>query len=405
MNKPKVSVIVPIYGVEKYLRQCMDSLMAQTLRELEIILVDDGSKDKCPEMIDEYAVRDSRVVAIHKLNGGYGSACNAGFALASGEYVAIVEPDDYISLFMYERLYEIAEKNDCDIVKSAFYTYFDIAGKRQENKKNCWFPKVSQKKCLWEMPKGVFTIHEHPEFFYFHPSIWSCIYRRDFIERHKIKMEEIPGAGWADNLFQVQTLCSAKRVFYTEQAFYHWRLQHQDDAEDLKDLTIPFLRTRTIHQWLRDSGITDKNIWACLYKREIAYAHIVLRVAKWRLLFELKPLFMEMFNDMELKIIKTNKYITPDDRREYHSYLHSYYWNYFYYCFNRGMRILKDVLRAFRRPLIQIRIPNRFIFKSDYFRIIFLGLQIAEEGHLAFDIPSWKRIEIGGGKRRKSGVN
>jgi glycosyltransferase involved in cell wall biosynthesis len=351
MNKPKVSVIVPIYGVEKYLRECLDSILKQTLRELEIILVDDGGKDECPEIIDEYVVQDKRIVAVHKPNGGYGNACNAGFELASGEYVAIVEPDDFISSAMYEHLYEITRKNDCDIVKSAFYTYFDISGKRQESRKNYWYPKLSKKKCLWEMPQGVFTIHEHPEFFYFHPSVWSCIYRRDFIERHKIRMEEIPGAGWADNLFQVQTLCFAKRVFYTDQAFYHWRLKQQDDAEDLKDLTIPFLRTRTIHKWLRDSGITDENIWACLYKREIAYANIVFRVAKYKQLLELKPLFMEMFDDMQSEIIKANKYVTPGDRRAYYRYFHSYYCNYFYYCYKHGMRILKDFLRAFRRSL------------------------------------------------------
>jgi glycosyltransferase involved in cell wall biosynthesis len=392
MNRPKVSVIVPVYGVEKYLRQCLDSIIAQTLRELEIILVDDGGKDQCPDIIDEYAVKDSRVVAVHKSNGGYGSACNAGFALASGEYAAIVEPDDYIDCDMYERLYEIAKKNDCDVVKSAFFTFFDITGKRQENKKNCWFPSVSQKKCLWEMPQSVFTIHEHPEFLYFHPSIWSCIYRRDFIKQHKIRMEEIPGAAWTDNLFQVQTLCLAKRVFYTDEAFYHWRLKQEDDAEDLKDLTIPFLRTQTIHQWLRDNSITDENIWACLYKREIAYARTIFRVAKYKRLLELKPLFTEMFHDMKLEIIKTNKYVTPGDRRAYCHYFHSYYCDHFYYCYKRGMRILHALLRS----LIQIHIPNSFIFKADHFRIILLGFQIAENGHLAYDIPSWKRIEIEG---------
>ncbi|MBQ9738124.1 MAG: glycosyltransferase, partial [Alphaproteobacteria bacterium] len=74
MNKPKVSIVVPIYGVEKYLQQCVDSILAQTLKDIEIILVDDGSKDKCPEIVDEYAKKDPRIVAVHQPNGGYGRA-------------------------------------------------------------------------------------------------------------------------------------------------------------------------------------------------------------------------------------------------------------------------------------------------------------------------------------------
>jgi glycosyltransferase involved in cell wall biosynthesis len=84
--QPKVSIIVPIYGLEKYLHQCIDSILAQTLREIEVILVDDGSKDRCPEIIDEYAKKDRRVIAIHQPNGGYGKAVNHGLKFASGEY-------------------------------------------------------------------------------------------------------------------------------------------------------------------------------------------------------------------------------------------------------------------------------------------------------------------------------
>jgi len=314
MNKSKVSVIIPIYGVEKYLRQCLDSVLAQTLQEIEIILVNDGSPDECPKIIDEYAAKDGRITAIHKPNGGYGSACNVGFARAAGEYAAIVEPDDFINRNMYEQLYETAHKNNCDVVKSAFYRHYDIAGKEPYDVSPRWFPKRESR---WTMPHGVFTIYEHPEFFYFHPSVWSCIYRRDFIEQHQIRMEELPGAGWADNLFQVQTLCVAKSIAYIDTAFYHWRLLHDDDAKDLKDLTIPFLRTRTIHAWLQENNITDDNLWACLHKREFAYMRIMLRAASRGQLPELKSTFKKMLRDMSRDIIKNNKYITCKERHLY----------------------------------------------------------------------------------------
>ena len=118
--QPDVSVIVPIYGVEKYLRQCLDSIVNQTLKSLEIILVNDGSCDKCPQIIDEYAARDPRVKALHLTNGGYGRAINHGLDAATGRYIGIVESDDWIKEDMYQKLLENAEKTGADIVKSGF---------------------------------------------------------------------------------------------------------------------------------------------------------------------------------------------------------------------------------------------------------------------------------------------
>ena len=117
----KISVIVPVYGVEKYLREAIDSLLKQTLSDIEILLIDDGGKDNCPQIIDEYAKKDNRIIAIHKQNGGYGQTCNLGLSKITGEYIAILEPDDYNDSKMYEDLYNIAIKYDSDIVKSCFY--------------------------------------------------------------------------------------------------------------------------------------------------------------------------------------------------------------------------------------------------------------------------------------------
>lgn len=100
--QPDISVVVPIYGVEKYLKQCVDSILNQTFKNMEVILVDDGSRDRCPQMVDEYAAQDARVVAIHQPNGGYGKAVNAGIARARGKYIGIIESDDWIAPDMYE---------------------------------------------------------------------------------------------------------------------------------------------------------------------------------------------------------------------------------------------------------------------------------------------------------------
>lgn len=107
MNEVLVSVIVPIYKVEKYLRQCVDSIIAQTYKNLEIILVDDGSPDQCPCICDEYATVDSRIKVIHKANGGLSDARNAGTSLATGEYIAYIDSDDWIRKDYIEKLVEI----------------------------------------------------------------------------------------------------------------------------------------------------------------------------------------------------------------------------------------------------------------------------------------------------------
>lgn len=109
---PKVSIIVPVYNVEKYLDRCINSLVNQTLKEIEIILVDDESPDNCPEMCDNYAKKDSRIKVVHKKNGGLGFARNSGLDLATGEYFAFVDSDDYVDLDFYEKLYKAA-KNGC----------------------------------------------------------------------------------------------------------------------------------------------------------------------------------------------------------------------------------------------------------------------------------------------------
>lgn len=112
----KVSIIVPIYNVEKYLDRCMQTLLGQTLKDIEIIMVDDGSPDRCPQMCDEYAKKDSRVKVVHKQNGGLGYARNSGLDIATGEYVAFVDSDDFVDVAMYEKLYVTAVTESADIV-------------------------------------------------------------------------------------------------------------------------------------------------------------------------------------------------------------------------------------------------------------------------------------------------
>lgn len=121
MTIVKVSIVVPVYNVEKYLDRCIQSLINQTLKEIEIILVDDGSPDNCPKMCDEYAQKDNRIKVIHKRNAGLGYARNSGLEIATGEYVAFVDSDDYVDTTMYEILYKEASLYDLDYVSCSHY--------------------------------------------------------------------------------------------------------------------------------------------------------------------------------------------------------------------------------------------------------------------------------------------
>lgn len=126
---PKISVIVPIYNVEKYIKRCIDSILSQSLRDIEIILIDDGSPDKCGEICDDYAKIDSRIKVIHTINGGVSKARNIGIKNAQGEYITFVDPDDYINENMYEIMYKAVKKNNAEIAISSFSYIID--GKQQ----------------------------------------------------------------------------------------------------------------------------------------------------------------------------------------------------------------------------------------------------------------------------------
>ncbi len=127
MAKPKISIIVPVYKVEKYIHECVDSILGQTLKEFELILINDGSPDNCGEICDEYARKDTRIKVIHKINEGPSATRNLGILISKGEYIGFVDADDIIQNNMYEKMYQIALKNNSDII-SCGYIEFDKSG-------------------------------------------------------------------------------------------------------------------------------------------------------------------------------------------------------------------------------------------------------------------------------------
>lgn len=301
----KVSVIVPVYNVENYLSQCLESIISQTLRDIEIICVNDGSKDSSKSILEKFQALDERIVVVNKANGGYGCACNTGLRLARGEYVSIIESDDFIDNTMFEDLYNLADKNKADIVKSAFYEYSEVA----DNKIN-WSEQ-------YKMPESVCRIKDCPQFLYFHPSIWSCIYRREFLKKNNISFVEAKGAGWADNPFQVQTLCLAEKIVYTDKPYYHYRLTNPASSSNIVNISNPFDRSDEVHAFLESRKVNDRNLLAHLYKREFSYIDIVLSGVSPELFDHACDKIFAMISRMQKGIIEENKFVNDYERWVY----------------------------------------------------------------------------------------
>ena len=142
----KISIIVPIYNAEKYLEQCLQSIKNQTLKDIEVICVDDGSTDSSPQIMDRFQNEDQRFKVIHKSNGGNGHSMNTGLAAATGEYIGCVEADDYIENNMFEKLYMYTNNGTVDIVKSNFWNCYeneDGSIKKVVNEERSNMPEVA----------------------------------------------------------------------------------------------------------------------------------------------------------------------------------------------------------------------------------------------------------------------
>ena len=264
----KISAIVPVFNVENYLGQCLDSISRQTLKDFEVIIVNDGSDDSSPKICDNYAKRDCRIKVFHRDNGGYASACNLALENCSGDYIALVEPDAFIDERMFEDLYVAAKNFNADIVKSAFWELTDTARRRSEKLRSLTIKETE-----------TFDIGKHPEIFARHPSIWSCIYKRKFLQDNKINFKPEKIRGWEDNLFQVATMCAAKRIFYIDKAYYHWRKTYLLDYEKISTPQMPILRSIEICAFLKSKNISNPDILACLLRRSLVYLKLSFEAA------------------------------------------------------------------------------------------------------------------------------
>jgi glycosyltransferase involved in cell wall biosynthesis len=207
---PKVSIIVPVYNVETYLDTCVESLLCQSLRDIEIILIDDGSQDRCPEMVDEYATNDSRIIAIHQKNGGVSAARNTGLDCATAPYVMFCDPDDFYDANMCELMLDSIESSTADIVACGtkiLYEIDELYKAADERYYSLKFEGLKESKELSERACDV--------------SCWNKIFRRSIITEHGLRFPA--GLKFEDFYFFHAYMVYAKQIFFLKEKLHNYR--------------------------------------------------------------------------------------------------------------------------------------------------------------------------------------
>ena len=234
---PKVSIVIPVYNVEKYLDRCVNSVLNQTLKEIEIILVDDGSPDRCPEMCDRYSEQDSRIKVIHKINGGLGMARNSGMQIANGEFVAFVDSDDFVQKDMYEKFYESAKGNNLDVCVGGFYRVSRDGGI------NSCYPALKNQLFIGkEIYTNVFlnllgSRVDYYDDIFLNASSCFCIYSVKMLKKNNISFYSEREYISEDLIFNLEAFKYAGKVYFLNECFYTY-------CENLQSLTQKYRQDR-----------------------------------------------------------------------------------------------------------------------------------------------------------------
>ncbi len=298
--QPLVSIVVPVCNVEKYLKECIDSILQQTMKELEIICVNDGSTDSSLDILREYEKRDNRIKVITKENSGYGNTMNMGFDAATADYVGIVESDDYIKPTMFERLYGTIKKYDAEVVKSDHYIFSTKNGKD-----DC----ILQKICPDEYYGRVLNAEVCESIFDFSMMNWTGLYKRSFIVEKNIKHNETPGASFQDNGFWFQVFTQAEKIVFLNEAFYYYRQDNPNSSINNKNKVFTICEEyKFIQKYVEaDSTRREKYFNTFFRKKVFNYFHTFSRLVEEHKIPFLQRAAEEFERDLRLPYLYVNE--------------------------------------------------------------------------------------------------
>lgn len=281
MREDLVSVIVPVYNVENYLRECLDSIVAQTYRNIEVILIDDGSKDSSGKICDEYADKDNRVKVIHKENGGLSEARNSGLEIASGVWIAFVDSDDYIDEAMLGTLVDLANNNNAQVAMCTFR-----ATSMPLDNNSALVTRVFNRDELLEV-----YIKRAQEYSITN-SVWDRIYKKELVKGIRFAPRRLN----EDILYTMQVFLRADTVVYTSAKLYHYRDIREGNISGVK------VSLKSINDKIYLTGLAAKEL------RTSGYG-------------ELADIY-ESLNFLEIAgLVADSEYRTNGDLREYRAYI------------------------------------------------------------------------------------
>lgn len=242
MNEPLVSIIMPVYGVENYVGRAIESILNQTYKNFEFFCVDDGSKDKSGQICDEYALKDDRIIVIHKENGGAPSARNTAIDKAKGKYFYFMDSDDWAQADMLSDMVGIAEKNNSQLVVSGYYidTYYSDTEKFTQEQK--WVSKVfASQQEFRENAHILFDLN-----LLYTP--WNKLFSGDYIRDNKLYF---PNTFWDDFPFNLSVIRDVERVAVTDKKYYHF-IRQRSESETAKYRSDMYEKREEENGWLTD---------------------------------------------------------------------------------------------------------------------------------------------------------
>ena len=257
MGTKKISVIIPVYNVEKYLRECLDSVVNQSFKNIEILCINDGSTDSSLKILEEYAQKDDRIVIINQENQGQGIARNKGIDIASGEYIAFVDPDDFIDLNTFEILYNKFKETEVDVIQ------FDFATCKENGKptRNQPLKKRAKKYLNFNIKNNlIFNWNDFnkKDFTGLRLGTTDKIYSSKFIKNNNIRFA--PTRHGEDNLFSICVLLMAQKILYLNKYFYHYRRRNNSSVnKPSEDNFCVFENVKLLKDFLMKNDLFENN--------------------------------------------------------------------------------------------------------------------------------------------------
>jgi glycosyltransferase involved in cell wall biosynthesis len=230
----QVSIIIPIYNAEKYLQRCIESLLRQTYKNLEIILVDDGSTDGSFSICDDYSKKDFRIRVISSENCGQGAARNKGLDLATGRYISFVDADDVLKDDAIEMLLTIAEKDQFDIVAGS---YFRVDKEVKISSSSYCSGKIERNGCKEDRKR--YNLYKTTSSFGY---VWGKLYRRAFLNKYKLRFSEERKVFMEDSLFNLKAFSFAPRYYVLTEPVYYYYIYRSSSSNRIEDITLQSLK-------------------------------------------------------------------------------------------------------------------------------------------------------------------